>query len=231
MTASRSSPLIALYWGLTGSLFAGTVLMLAFYTPTESTMGPVQKIFYLHLPVAINTFVAAFIVFLASAGYLWQRTMWLDDLAAAASKVTVLFCAIVLLTGVFWGKAAWGSWWTWSPRLTFSLVLFLLYVVHLMIRPAIESPQRRAVVSAVYGVAAFLDVPLVYFSVKLMPDIHPSSIQLESAMKWTLLAWFAPVTLLMFGLIAARYRLHRRARALDEQLQQTKGPQVAPQVT
>jgi heme exporter protein C len=206
------------YWLLVLLLFAATLTMLVTYTPTESTMGPVQKIFYLHLPVAINTFAAAFIVFLASLAYLWQRSPVWDDLAAAAGKVTVLLCAIVLLTGMIWGRSAWGLWWTWSPRLTFSLVLFLLYVVYLVIRPAIESPHRRATVCAVYGVAAFLDVPLVYLSVKLMPDIHPASIALEPQMKLTVLAWFAPVTLLMAGLVAERFRLNRRHRALEQHL-------------
>lgn len=213
------------YWGVTIALFAAVMAMLIVYTPVEKQMGPVQKIFYLHLPVAINTFVAALVVFIASVGYLWQRQLWWDDLAAAAGKVAVLFCAVVLLTGMIWGRSAWGMWWTWSPRLTFSLVLFLLYVVYLLIRPSIDSPQRRAVVCAVYGIVAFLDVPLVYLSVKLMPDIHPSSITLEPAMKHTLLAWFAPITLLMAGLINANYRLNRRLGAVQE----AQPPAAAPQ--
>jgi len=203
------------YWTITALLFAATVAMLIVYTPTERTMGPVQKIFYLHLPVAINTFVACFIVFVASIGYLWQRTMWWDDLASSAGKVAALFCTVVLLTGMIWGRNAWGHWWTWSPRLTFSLVLWLLYVVYVLIRPSIESPQRRAVVSAVYGIAAFADVPIVYLSVKFLPDIHPASIALEPAMKLTLLAWFIPVTMLCLGLVRARHVLSGRQRRLE----------------
>jgi heme exporter protein C len=202
------------FWLLTAALFAATLAMLVVYTPVESTMGPVQKIFYLHLPVALNTFLACFVVFVASIGHLWQRATWWDDLAEAAGKTAALYCGVLLLTGMVWGRSAWGHWWTWSPRLTFSLVLFLLYVVYLMLRPAIESPQRRAVVSAVYGIAAFLDVPLVYLSVRLMPDIHPTAIELAPSMKLTLLAWMAPVTLLAGGLTAARYRINRQTRAL-----------------
>ena len=128
----------------------------------------------------------------------------------------MLLCSGVLLTGMIWGKAAWGQWWTWSPRLTFSLMLWLLYVVYLVIRTSIESPQRRAIVCAIYGITAFLDVPLVYLSARLMPDIHPSSIQLEPAMKLTLLVWFIPVTLLAAGLLTARYRLNRGIRQREE---------------
>jgi heme exporter protein C len=204
------------YWCLTGAAFLATIAMLLFYTPDEASMGRVQKIFYLHLPVAISTFFACLLVLVASVGYLWQRRLWWDDLAAAAGKVAVLYCIVVLCTGMIWGKSAWGQWWTWSPRLTFSLVLFLLYVVYLMIRPAIESPQRRAIVCAVYGIAAFVDVPLVYLSVRLMPDIHPTSITLAPEMQLTLLAWFVPVLLLLGGLVTVRFRLNRRLRALEE---------------
>jgi heme exporter protein C len=218
MTATRNGItgfIVPGYWVLTIAGFAAVMAMMMLYAPIDREMGMVQKIFYIHLPVAINAFVAAFIVFVASIGYLWNRTLWWDDLAAAAGKVAVLFCGVVLLTGMVWGRSAWGVWWTWSPRLTFSLVLFLLYVVYVIIRPAIDSPQRRAVVCAVYGIIAFLDVPLVYLSVKLMPDIHPSAISLEPAMKTTLLAWFAPVTMLMLGVLGARYSLNRRLRSFE----------------
>jgi heme exporter protein C len=209
------------YWALTLLGFIAAMIMLLAYAPIEKNMGVVQKIFYVHLPVAINTFVAALIVFIASVGYLWQRQMWWDDLAEAAGKTTVLLCAVVLLTGMTWARSAWGMWWTWSPRLTFSLVLLLLYIVYLMIRPSIDSPQRRAVVSAVYGIIAFLDVPLVYLSVKLMPDMHPSSIALAPEMKHTLLVWFVPVTMLMAGLVHGGYMLTicmRKAQPEDAQI-------------
>ncbi|MBL9120836.1 MAG: cytochrome c biogenesis protein CcsA [Phycisphaerae bacterium] len=218
----------AWFWALNAVLFAAVLAMALWYAPIEKSMGLPQKIFYAHLPVAINTFVAAFIVFIASVGYLWQRQLWWDDLADAAGKVTALFCAIVLLTGMTWARSAWQVWWTWSPRLTFSLVLLLLYVVYPMVRGAIESPQRRAVVSAVYGVVAFLDVPLVYLSVKLMPDMHPSSITLEPAMKHTLLAWFAPVTLMMIGLVHTNFRLNTALRLRNAVDAPARSPRTGP---
>jgi heme exporter protein C len=202
-----------IYWLVTLLLTAGAVGMLIVYTPQEASMGMIQKIFYLHLPVAICTFLACFVSFIASIGYLAQRKLWWDDLASAAARVSVQLCSIVLLTGMIWGKSAWGQWWTWSPRLTFSLVLWLLYIVYLMIRISIESNQRRALIAAVYAIIAFLDVPLVWLSTKMMPDIHPTSIQLAPEMKLTLLAWFAPIVLLTVGLIVTRYQLNRRLEA------------------
>jgi heme exporter protein C len=201
---------MAAFWLGLGVLFAADLYLLTHYTPTEKMMGPVQKIFYLHLPVAINTFLACLTAFIASVGYLWKRTAWWDDLAWAAVRVAVQFCGVVLLTGMAWGRLAWGVWWTWSPRLTFSLVLFLLYLVYLLVRSPVEGRERRAVVAAVYGVIAFLDVPLVWLSARLMPDIHPGSIQLAPEMKLTLAAWFLPITLLAAGLIFVRFGLNRQ---------------------
>jgi len=189
------------------TFFALAIAMVLFYVPTEASMGSIQKIFYLHLPVAIATFVACLICFAASIAFAVTRDMKWDRLASASARIAVVFCSVVLLTGMIWGKSAWGQWWTWSPRLTFSLVLWLLYVVYVMVRASVESPQRRAIIAAVYGIIAFLDVPLVYLSVRLMPDIHPVSVELAGAMKLTLIAWFVPVFLLMFGLIALRFRI------------------------
>jgi heme exporter protein C len=195
-----------MYWLVTAALLANAVVLIFAYVPTEATMGPIQKIFYVHLPCAIATFLACLVSFIASINYAMRHELKWDRLAAASAQVAVGFCTVVLLTGMIWGKSAWGQWWTWSPRLTFSLVLWLLYIVYLMTRASIESPHRRAIVSAVYGILAFLDVPLVYLSVRLMPDIHPISVSLAPAMKLTLIAWFAPVLMLATGLIAALYR-------------------------
>lgn len=134
---------IAAVWVvLTLAAFAVATLFVAYSTPVETTMGPVQKIFYLHLPVAINTFVACMVCFIASVGYLLSRKSVWDDLAVSSARVAVLLCSIVLITGMLWARGAWGAWWVWSPRLTFSLMLWMLYVVYLIDRSA--TPSRRA---------------------------------------------------------------------------------------
>lgn len=212
----KSLALGRLYWLATAAAFAVAAVLAAAWTPTEATMGPVQKIFYVHLPTAINTFLACLLVFIASIGYLWQRNNWWDDLAAAAARVAVLFCTVVLLTGMIWARGAWGQWWTWSPRLTFSLVLWFLYTVYLIVRSSVESRQRRAAICAVYAIVAFLDVPLVYLSARLMPDIHPASVALAPAMKITLAVWFIPVTLLCAGLIWTWFQLNRRMTSASQ---------------
>jgi heme exporter protein C len=205
----------AAYFIATALFFAVAIYLVAGYVPTEASMGPIQKIFYLHLPVAISTFLACLLCFLASILYSTQRDLKWERLAAASARVSVQLCSIVLITGMIWGRSAWGQWWTWSPRLTFSLVLWLLYIVYLMVRMSVESPQRRAIISAVYGIIAFLDVPLVYLSVRLMPDIHPVSVELAPPMKLTLIAWFIPVLLISAGLIVTKFRLEQRLAAAE----------------
>ncbi|MCG3180791.1 MAG: hypothetical protein BIFFINMI_03154 [Phycisphaerae bacterium] len=218
---------VTLYWLATAAAFAGGVALLILYTPRERTMGVIQKVFYVHLPSAICMLLCGLLVFVASIGYLGSRRMWWDDLAAAAARVAILLGAIVLMTGMLWGHIAWWGrmrWWYFTPKLTFSLLLFLLYLVYVMIRPAVESPQRRAVVAAVYGVIAFLDVPLVWLSARLIPDpLHPVNEGMAAPMKMTLLYWFVPVGLMVAGLIVARFRLNRAVRERADALAGSAG--------
>ncbi len=203
------------FWLLTAVTFAAAIPLVFLWTPEEATMHTIQKIFYFHLPIAINTFLACTVTFVASIGYLIQRRTWWDDLASAAASIAVLLCSGVLITGMFWARGGpWGVWWTWSPRLTFSFMLWLLYVVYLLVRASIESSQRRAIVSAVYGIVAFLDVPLVWLSARMLPDdIHPASVSLAPAMQLTLALCFIPITLLTAGLIVVRFQIARQQRA------------------
>ncbi|MFQ5724611.1 MAG: cytochrome c biogenesis protein CcsA, partial [Terriglobia bacterium] len=92
--------------------------------PTETTMGVIQRIFYVHLPSAFLAFLAFFVVFLASVGYLLTRQLAWDRVAVSAAEVGTVFCSAVLLTGPIWAKRAWGIWWTWDARLTTTLILF-----------------------------------------------------------------------------------------------------------
>jgi heme exporter protein C len=196
------------YWTMTIAVLAvGVVLVVR--APMDETMGPIQKLIYLHLPVAVNTFLAALLVCVASVGYLAGRRQKWDDLAHAAAAVTVLNGTVLLLTGMFWGKVAWNLWWTWSPRLTFSLILWALYLAYLLLRRRIASPERRALISAVYGVVAFLDVPLLYLAVKLLPDVHPTQSGLVPSMYPVLWTWLVAITMLSGGLVSARFVLAR----------------------
>jgi heme exporter protein C len=142
--------------------------------PREKTMGDVQRIFYFHVPAGIAGLTAFALNFAASLMYLIRKNRWWDSLALSAAETGIVLLAIVLVTGPIWARYAWFIWWTWSPRLTSSLVLWLLYAAYLLIRNYVPDPERRAFVSAVFGIVAFVDAPVVWFSIRWWRDIHPS---------------------------------------------------------
>ncbi|MFO0829392.1 MAG: cytochrome c biogenesis protein CcsA [Phycisphaerales bacterium] len=218
---------IRIYWTLTALTLAGATLTAALYAPVDPEMGPVQKLIYLHLPAAVVTFLAAFAVFVGSVGFMWTREPAWDRFAAAAARTTLIFSCVVLITGMVWAKFFWGYWWTWSPRLTFTLVLAILYAGYFVVRWMIGPGQRRAFVSAVYGAIAFLDVPLVYLSVGLLPDVHPTSVPLTAEMRETLAIWFVLVVLVAIGMSAAPLlrEAWRRAGTLETSGRTERGTQ------
>ena len=152
------------------------IWMMFFYAPIESKMGIPQKIFYFHVPLAWNAFLGFLIVFIASFRYLVTRDPKWDARALAAAEVGVLFTTLVLITGPIWAKPIWGIWWTWDARLTLTLVLWLIYMGYLMLRRYVESPDRRATLAAVVGIAGFVDVPLVYFAIRWWRTQHPQPV-------------------------------------------------------
>lgn len=156
------------------AIFGDTVVFpFAPYVPTESSMGVVQRIFYFHVPSAISAFLAFFVAFVASIGYLATRRLWWDNLALSSVEIGVVLCTIVIVTGPLWARPVWGSWWPWDPRLTTTLILWLLYISYLLLRTYSENRAQKARFCAVLGIVAFLDVPIVYFSVKWWRGIHP----------------------------------------------------------
>ncbi|MCM0756741.1 cytochrome c biogenesis protein [Desulfovibrio aminophilus] len=194
--------------------------MIWFYAPVEATMGLVQKIFYLHLPLAMWAFVSFLVVFAASAGYLVRPRPALDALAGAAAEIGVVFSALVLITGSIWGRAAWNVWWTWDPRLTTTLVMWFVYAGYLLLRASPLGGERRAQVCAVLGVVAFLDVPLVFLSARLWRSVHPAVFGsqgggLEPEMRHTVVAGIVAVGLFWLCLVLARYGQARAAARLD----------------
>jgi heme exporter protein C len=170
--------------GSTGSRIFGTVLLVAIalflalalvWSPTDSGangMGEAVRIMYVHVPVAVACYTAFFITALASAMYLWKRTEGWDALAAASVEVGVVFTALTLATGSIWGHVTWGTWWEWDPRLTSTAVMFVMYLGYLALRSAVVDPAARARRAAVLGLVAFVNVPIVHFSVTWWRSLH-----------------------------------------------------------
>jgi heme exporter protein C len=191
-----------------------SLYMVFVFVPTEATMGVVQKIFYFHVPLAWVSFFAFLLVFAFSVSYLLRGEKKWDTLAASSAEIGVLFCTLVLITGPIWAKPVWGVWWTWDARLTLTLVLWLIYVAYLMLRHYMPDPERRATFSAILGVVGFIDVPLVYFSIRWWRTQHPQPVLagggdsgLDPSMLITLLVCSAAFVLLFFTLLRYRARL------------------------
>ncbi|MBD0319158.1 MAG: cytochrome c biogenesis protein CcsA [Gemmatimonadetes bacterium] len=202
---------------LTASLW-----MVFFYAPTESTMGVVQRIFYVHVPSAWVAFLAFFIVALCSLGYLWLRDERLDAISVSAAELGLVFTTIVLVTGPLWGKIAWGAWWVWEPRLTLTLLLWFIYVGYFILRGATESPERGKRFAAVLGIVGAVDIPLIHLSVTWFRSQHPEAVILRPEgpraapeITQTLLMSILAFTLLFFGLLMVRYGLERLQNRVD----------------
>jgi heme exporter protein C len=156
------------------------------------------------VPIAVISFLAFFLVFLASVVYLVRRTPVWDRIARSSAEVGVVFVTLALLTGIIWARPVWNTWWTWEPRLTTTLILWLIYVAYLMIRSYAPNRQKGALYAAVVGIVGFVDVPIVYYSVIWWRSIHPSPVvgplagsdALNPTMQLVLL--FSLVTFLVF---------------------------------
>lgn len=148
------------------------------YAPTERTMGDVQRIFYFHVSSWWVAFIAFSVTFVASIGYLWKGRGGFDRVALASTEIGVVFTTIGLVTGPIWAKYAWGIYWTWDPRLTTALVLWLMYVGYLMMRRYVPEDEKRATLAAVVAIIAFVDVPVVFLAIRLWRTQHPQPVLL-----------------------------------------------------
>jgi len=179
--------------------------------PREKTMGDLQRIFYFHVPAAITGITAFAINCVASFMYIFKKNRRWDNLGVAAAEVGVMFFSMVLITGPIWAKPVWFVWWTWSPRLTLSLVLCMLYLAYLLIRKYFEDPERRGMISAIFGIVAFVDAPLVWFSIRWWRDIHPSPMLetggLSPSMRPAFFICWAAFQVLLIYLLRRRFYL------------------------
>ena len=160
--------LALIFISMIGSLYTSFV-----YAPTERVMGPIQKIFYFHMGTVWVATISFIIVFVASIQYLRKESRSWDILAYSAAEIGVVFITLTIISGSIWAKPIWGTWWTWDPQLTTTFILWLLYIVYMILRSSAGSDTRKAKFAAVFGIIAFLDLPLVYISARVMRGISP----------------------------------------------------------
>ena len=199
-------------------LLAVFAYMCFFYAPEDLSQGPVQRVFYPHVGSAWVAGIAFFIVFVSGIAYLATRDLKWDAWAAASAEVGLLFTTGTLVLGMIWGKASWGTYWAWDPRLTSVLVLWLLYLAYAALRSYVVEPTRRARFSSVLGIVAFLDVPIIYFSVKWWRTQHPTLVieggkaAMPAEMLQTLLFGVLTFTVFYLYLATMRTRMQRLER-------------------
>ena len=206
--------------GVLATAFLFLAIYLVFsYAQIEQTMLEVQKIFYFHVSSALTAFVAFGVTCLFSILYLIKRRDSYDAIAVCSAELGILFCTIVVLTGPIWARFAWNTWWNWEARLTSSLILWLMYVAYFVLRSALAEDKKK-VYSAILGIVAYVDVPIVYFSVEIWQgNLHPDTdtkMNLHPTMiKTWILTWLA-MTLLYGFILALRYQAEQLKSRLSE---------------
>ncbi len=192
------------------------------YAPQERTMGDVQRIFYFHVASWWVAFLAFAIVFAASVAYLVTRRREYDTLALASAEIGVVFTTMGLFTGPLWAKPAWGIYWTWDARLTTALVLWLIYVGYLMLRRYVPDESKRANLAAVAGIIGFVDVPIVYFSIRWWRTQHPQPVimggegsGLDPLMAQALMMSLAGFLFLFLLLLSKRFDIARVQQEIE----------------
>ncbi|HET7695518.1 MAG TPA: cytochrome c biogenesis protein CcsA [Vicinamibacterales bacterium] len=185
--------------------------------PFEASMGVVSKIFYFHAACGMILFVAAFYSGVGSARFLFTRNPAHDRSAVAGAELTVLFGLIVLVTGPLWARKAWGVWWVWDPRLTSTLVMWMIFTAYLLLRRyGGPGSERLAAAVSLFGM---VNVPFVYWSVNFWRTLHPKTSVVPSLppeMRGPFWYCVAAFLLLFLVLAAARVQLERRRQQLDE---------------
>lgn len=197
--------LIALYLALVGAPEANL---------KSETGRYAQRIIYFHIATAWVGFLAFFVTFVGGVAYLRTQARKWDIVALSSAEIGTVFMLGVLVSGSIWAKPAWGVWWVWDERLTISLIQFLVYVGYLMLRSSVEDPARRARFAAVYGIVAFISVPINFVAIRLWRTQHPLMFGTEGGglsgnMMFTFFFCLITFTIWYVTLMGHRIRLER----------------------
>jgi len=191
-----------------------TAFVTGLVVPPDAVQGDLQRIMYVHVPSAWVAYLSFTVTLIASVAYLKARSINWDRLAGAAAEVGVVFTGLALATGMVWGKPVWGVWWTWDARLVLTAVMFFVYMGYLALRRSFENPEVRAHRSAVFGIVAVLQIPIVHFSVTWWRGLHqpptvlrPDNPQIDAPLLFALFMSLTAFTVLFAALVGRRSEL------------------------
>ncbi len=174
--ASQGLPVVSLTIGALSFVGVMVAIWMAFlYAPTDAIQGPPQRIFYFHVPISWIGMLAFVVLTVASIGYLLKKDERWDWAARASAEIGTVFITLALITGSIWGRTTWGTWWTWDPKLTATLILWFMYVGYLMLRSYMGRTQASANSGAVLAIIGVIDVPIIYEAVNLWRSLHPAA--------------------------------------------------------
>lgn len=203
-----------------------TALVAGLVVPPDAVQGDLQRIMYVHVPSAWLAYLAFAVTLIASVAHLVTKRLEWDRRAGASAEVGVVFTGLALATGMIWGKPVWGVWWTWDARLVLTAAMFFVYLAYLALRRSVDDPVTRGRRTAVFGIVAALQIPLVHFSVIWWRSLHqpptvlrPGEPQIDPPLLFALLMAVAAFTVLYAVLTRRRVEL---AAAEDRLL--TTGP-------
>ena len=188
--------------------------------PVDSVQGEIQKILYVHPPLAYGAYLGFVVTAVGGALYLRSGSENWDRMAIAGAEVGLLFCTLMMITGPIWARGTWGQWWSWDPRLTVTLLLWFIYLAYRMLRAFGEPGPRTARFAAVYGLVGVLLIPLNYFVIQLFGSrgIHPENLErgsLGDGMGWPFLAGNLVLGLGFAFLFLRRWQLEHLRAATD----------------
>lgn len=196
--------------------------------PIDSVQGVIQKILYVHPPLAYGAYLGFVITGLAGALYLWRGNESHDRLAISAAEVGVIFCTLMIVTGPIWARGTWGKWWSWDPRLTVTLLLWFIYLAYLLLRSFADGGERTARFASIYGILGVVLIPLNYYVIEIFDNrsIHPENLErgsLGDGMGFPFLMANVTLFVAFVYLLLARWRLETLRARVAEGLARGRG--------
>jgi heme exporter protein C len=201
---------------------AATMVVALLVAPLVPVLQETTRVLYFHIPSAWIASLAITWSMVNSILYLIRRDMRNDDHAAAAAELGLVFCVVATVTGSIWAKSMWGSWWNWDPRETSIFFVLLIYAAYLALRGSIEGEEKRARLSAIYSIVAFVAaIPLVFIVPRIYSTLHPDpiinssgKIDMDPMIRWCFFSMLLGFTFLYSWLQSLRVRVFRLERRL-----------------
>ena len=186
----------------------------ALFSPKDVVQGDLTRMLYIHVPSIITAYAAFLLATVTTIGYLITRSLRWDRWAGASAEVGVVFLGLAIATGMIWGKPVWGVWWTWDTRLTSTALMFFIYLGYLGLRRSIADPESRARRSALLGIVAVVQIPIVHFSVLWWNTLHqaptilrPGEPQIDAPLALALVSGMVAFLIVFSALLRRRLAL------------------------